>query len=63
MKKKEYLQPQIQLLVGGLHTTLMVTSYAIGSEGGDPGDPITIVEGPTDPGGTGEEDDDFIDID
>jgi hypothetical protein len=47
MKKKEYLQPQIQLLVGGLYTTLMVTSYAIGSEGGDPGDIIPIDEDET----------------
>lgn len=63
MKKKEYLQPQIQLLVGELHTTLMVTSYAIGSEGGDPGDHIKIEDDWTDSDGTGEEDDDFIDID
>ena len=63
MKKKEYLQPQIQLLVGGLHTTLMVTSYAIGSEGGEPGPSIKIEDDWTDPGGTGENDDDFIDID
>ena len=47
MKKKEYLQPQIQLLVGGLYTTLMVTSYAIGSEGGEPGSSITIEEDTT----------------
>jgi hypothetical protein len=63
MKKKEYLQPQIQLLVGGLHTTLIVTSYAIGSEGGEPGPSIKIEDDWTDPGGTGENDDDFIDID
>lgn len=63
MKKKEYLQPQIQLLVGGLHTTLMVTSYAIGSEGGDPGDHIKIEDDWTDPGGTGDDEGDFIDID
>ena len=63
MKKKEYLQPQIQLLVGGLHTTLMVTSYAIGSEGGDPGDHIKIEDDWTEPGGTGDDEGDFIDVD
>ena len=63
MKKKEYLQPQVQLFVGELHAGLMVTSYAIGSEGGDPGDHIKIEDDWTNPGGTGEEDDDFIDID
>lgn len=47
MKKKEYLQPQIQLLVGGLYTTLMVTSYAIGSEGGEPGSSMPIEEDTT----------------
>ena len=63
MKKKEYLQPQIQLLVGGLHTTLMVTSYAIGSEGGDPSDHFKIEDDWTEPGGTGDDEGDFIDVD
>ena len=47
MKKKEYLQPQVQFFVGELHARLMVTSYAIGSEGGDPGDIIPIDEDET----------------
>lgn len=63
MKKKEYLQPQVQLFVGELHAGLMVTSYAIGSEGGDPGDHIKIEDDWTDPDGTGDDEGDFIDID
>lgn len=63
MKKKEYLQPQVLILYCETIGMLLVKSYAIGTEDGQPGDPITIVEDPTDPGGTGEDDDDFVDID
>lgn len=47
MKKKEYLQPQVQFFVGELHAGLMVTSYAIGSEGGEPGSSMPIEEDTT----------------
>jgi len=63
MKKKEYLQPQILLLYGEPLGMLLVKSYAIGTEEGQPGPSISIEEDPTDPDGTGVNDDDFVDID
>ena len=61
--KKEYIQPLASIVRIESFAILKLSGYTITEEGEHPGEIIEIKEDPTDPGGTGEDDGDFIDID
>ena len=64
--KKPYFHPALELFPAEPFFLLegsKVNGYAIDNDDADPENIIPIVEDPTDPGGTGDDDDDFIDID
>ena len=61
--KKEYIQPLTSIVRIESFAILKLSGYTITEEGERPGEIIEIVEDPTNPGGTGDDDGDFVDID
>lgn len=61
--KKEYIQPLTSIVRIESSGILKLSGYTITEEGERPEEIIEIIEDPTNPGGTGDDDGDFVDID
>lgn len=61
--KKEYIQPLTSIVRIESSGILKLSGYTITEEGERPGEIIEIIEDPTNPDGTGDDDGDFVDID